>query len=403
MVRITVKTLAAAVGVSPATVSNAYNRPDQLSAELRERILATAAQLGYSGPDPAGRTLRVGRAEAVGVLLSERLSYAFSDPFAVEFLAGLSEVAEQHGISIVLMPVGPRGPAHGEADASSVLRANIDALTILSITPDHPAFALARARGIRVVTTDATPDPESSWVAIDDHGGGVTLGQHLLTLGHRDVAVIAETQQPVGSPARALAHEDVTPLDYAARLRGLRETMPGAVTLVTGGHNAEASGFSAAAWLIARRPRPTAIVALSDVLALGALRALRDHGRGRAGRGIGQWLRRHPRGPPGRADHGPPADPGEGPAGRPQTGRSAGRATRPAAADRTRRPRQHGSATRPELAPAVLGISAIPRVGVVGVLGPGQLEGQRRVPGQCDRPGQQFLRRAGPQQADLVE
>jgi DNA-binding LacI/PurR family transcriptional regulator len=97
MARITVKTLAAALGVSPATVSNAYNRPDQLSPQLRERILATAEEIGYPGPDAAGRTLRMGRAEAVGVLLTERLSYAFSDPFAIEFLTGLSEVVEEHG------------------------------------------------------------------------------------------------------------------------------------------------------------------------------------------------------------------------------------------------------------------------------------------------------------------
>ena len=57
MARMTVKTLAAALGVSPATISNAYNRPDQLSPQLRERILATAAELGYPGPDAAGRIL----------------------------------------------------------------------------------------------------------------------------------------------------------------------------------------------------------------------------------------------------------------------------------------------------------------------------------------------------------
>jgi DNA-binding LacI/PurR family transcriptional regulator len=85
-------------GVSPATVSNAYNRPDQLSPQLRHRILATAAELGYPGPDAAGRTLRMGRADAVGVLLAERQSYAFSDPSAIEFLTGLSEVVEEHGI-----------------------------------------------------------------------------------------------------------------------------------------------------------------------------------------------------------------------------------------------------------------------------------------------------------------
>lgn len=143
MARLTVKSLAAAVGVSPATISNAYNHPDQLSAELRERILATAAELGYPGPDAAGRRLRIGRAEAVGVLLSERLSYAFSDPFAIEFLTGLSEVVEEHRISIVLMPLSTQidgaSSTSGvdDSDLTAVRNANIDALAILSLPTDQ--------------------------------------------------------------------------------------------------------------------------------------------------------------------------------------------------------------------------------------------------------------------------
>ena len=89
MARVTAKTVAEAVGVSVATVSNAYNRPGQLSAELRARILATAEELGYAGPDAAARALRSGKTDAVGVLLTDRLSYAFSDPYAIGFLAGL--------------------------------------------------------------------------------------------------------------------------------------------------------------------------------------------------------------------------------------------------------------------------------------------------------------------------
>ncbi len=69
MARITVKTLADAVGVSPSTVSNAYNRPDQLSPDLRSRILATAQALGYAGPDAVARSLRSGKAGAVGRLV----------------------------------------------------------------------------------------------------------------------------------------------------------------------------------------------------------------------------------------------------------------------------------------------------------------------------------------------
>jgi DNA-binding LacI/PurR family transcriptional regulator len=282
MARMTVKTLAAVLGVSPATVSNAYNRPDQLSPQLRERILATAEELGYPGPDAAGRTLRMGRADAVGVLLSERLSYAFSDPFAIEFLTGLSEVVEEHGISIVLMPLSRRvadsEAGVSESDMTAVRQANIDALTILSLPADHPAALLARARGIRLVTTSASKDPESSWVAIDDFGAGVIVGEHLAGLGHRDIAVLVETNQPAGSPGRRLDPAALRFLDYAARVAGLRRSIPGQVVLVSGGHNSIESGTTATTWLLDHDQLPTAIVGLSDVLALGALRALANRG-----------------------------------------------------------------------------------------------------------------------------
>jgi DNA-binding LacI/PurR family transcriptional regulator len=283
MARMTVKTLAAALGVSPATISNAYNRPDQLSPQLRERILTAAKELGYPGPDAAGRTLRMGRAGAVGVLLSERLSYAFSDPFAIEFLTGLSEVVEEHGISIVLMPLsrrrtGSSGNDAEQSDVTSVRQANIDALTILSLPADHPAAMLARARGIRVVTTSASSDPDASWVAIDDFGAGAMVGEHLANLGHHDVAVLVETNQPAGSPGQRLDVTELSFVDYAARVAGLRKTIPGKVMIVSGGHNSIESGASAIRWLHDRDELPTAVVGLSDVLALGALQALVSRG-----------------------------------------------------------------------------------------------------------------------------
>jgi DNA-binding LacI/PurR family transcriptional regulator len=239
---------------------------------------------GYPGPDAAGRTLRIGRAEAVGVLLSERLSYAFSDPFAVEFLTGLSEVVEQHGISIVLMPLArpidaaliPSGT--DDRDLTAVRNANIDALAIHSLPTDHAAAMVARARGIRLVTTDISRDPESSWVAIDDFAGGVMIGEHLSGLGHRDTAVLVETNQPAGSPAQRLDESALGYLDYAARVAGLRQAIAGEVMIISGGHNSIESGATATSWLLDRDRIPTAIVALSDVLALGALQEVGRHG-----------------------------------------------------------------------------------------------------------------------------
>ena len=102
---VTLRTVAEACGVSVSTVSNAYNKPDQLSAEARQRILETAKELGYAGPNPAARTLRSQRAGAIGLLFTEQLSYAFSDPYSVGMLAGLSEVAEQFRTGLLLVPL----------------------------------------------------------------------------------------------------------------------------------------------------------------------------------------------------------------------------------------------------------------------------------------------------------
>ena len=272
MARVTLKTIAAVVGVSPATVSNAYNRPDQLSAELRERILATAAQLGFTGPDAAGRALRTGRSGAVGVLLTGHLSYAFSDPYAVGLFAGLASAVER-STSIVLLPLSY--DADGVPDLSVVRQANVDALALLSLPANHPAADLARARGIRLVTTDAVDDPDASWVAIDDRRTGVLVGEHLTALGHRDALVVAPAgDAPPGSPVQVVDPPHIGHTDYASRLSGLSDAMGGRLTMVTAGQNDFASGQRVAAWLLANDRLPTAVVGLSDVLALGVLEGL---------------------------------------------------------------------------------------------------------------------------------
>jgi DNA-binding LacI/PurR family transcriptional regulator len=281
---VTVKTIAEAVGVSPSTVSNAYNRPDQLSAELRERILAVAAELGYAGPDAAARMLRSGRAEAVGVLLTERLSYAFSDPYAIGFLTALTEVLEQSQTSLVLMPIGYEAQRleaqrleAGVPDVTAVRQANIDAMTILCIGNLHPATQLAKARGIRIVGTDIDPDPDSTWVAIDDVEAGAVLGRHLADLGHTRVGVIADTGFPAGTVTTDLSIDDITCTDCRARLQGLAGALDELV-IVSGGHNAPDSGIAAGGALLDGPRRPSAIVGLSDVVALGVLEAMRVRG-----------------------------------------------------------------------------------------------------------------------------
>src|SRR5918999_3377061 len=95
--------VARAAGVSRTTVSNAFNRPDQLSAELRQRVLATARELGYAGPNPMARMLRTGRAGAIGVVFSERLPYNVTDPASVALLEGIAQVCDQEDAALLIL------------------------------------------------------------------------------------------------------------------------------------------------------------------------------------------------------------------------------------------------------------------------------------------------------------
>ena len=276
MAGVTLKTVAKAVGVSPSTVSNAYNKPDQLSTALRERILATAQELGYAGPDASARALRSGRAGAVGVLFTDKLAYAFSDPYAVGFLAGLAEVAEEFATSLLLMPLSSTDIAGG---SNAVQQAAIDAAAIFCVPGGHPALDILANRGIPAVSTDRGDHPDLSWVAIDEVEAAAQLGEHLARLGHREVVVLVDNAQAAGGRPVELTLDEVGYTDCELRIRGLQKTMPDArLRIVSGGHNAFASGVRGAEYVLDSQDRPTAIVGLSDVQALGAMEAMKVRG-----------------------------------------------------------------------------------------------------------------------------
>ena len=274
------KTVAQAVGVSVATVSNAYNKPDHLSAELRERIFAAARELGYAGPDPAARSLRGRRSGSIGVLSTVQLSYAFTDPYCTEYLAGVADIAERYQTSMLLMPLAPRAVSSEEDVRESVVavrNAVIDGVLIDGIDDGHPALRVVDER--RLPRVRSTDDPAGRCVLIDDRAAGESLGRHLASLGHRIVAVVAASVHAPGQ--LCLNAEDSVLYPYARlRLAGLRDGLgaDGQVAIVAVGPNRLEDGRAAAGEILQWRPRPTAIAATSDVLALGVLAALREHG-----------------------------------------------------------------------------------------------------------------------------
>jgi DNA-binding LacI/PurR family transcriptional regulator len=273
---VTMRTLADRLGVSVTTVSNAYSKPDRLSPDLRDQILATAKELGYCGPSAAGRALRSGRTDVCGFLFGGDLSAAFADPYTVTFLAGLSESVERFGASVLLL----RSPGPDEDSERQLLqRAAIDAIVTCSAVTDHPATELLSQRGVRVV--GAQRSDEGDWVAINDVKAGRLIGKHLAKLGHRRVVVVVPGEAPDGEPFD-VERDEVLAVggSFAAeRLEGLEEKLPDAsIRIVCGGWNTRQAGRAAAAYALDDQDRPTAVVGLSDVLAAGVWDAARERG-----------------------------------------------------------------------------------------------------------------------------
>jgi DNA-binding LacI/PurR family transcriptional regulator len=245
------------------SASQAFGRPELVSEDVRKRVLEAADELGYPGPDPAARRLRTGRAGAVGIVFSERLGYQFTDPAAPAFLRGVAEGLADAPIGLLLIPDSRQ---RAEA-ARTVQEAVVDGFIIYSAAQNDPRVEAALARRLPVVTVDQPRDAKTPFVGIDDRAAARGAAEYVRELGHERVAVLSFVTTLGADLALDMSNE---------RLTGYMEGLAGAwdAELVrTCRPNAAEPAVAATVELLELREPPTAILAMSDVLALGALRA----------------------------------------------------------------------------------------------------------------------------------
>jgi DNA-binding LacI/PurR family transcriptional regulator len=242
------------------TVSNAFSRPDQLSAELREKILATAGELGYVGPDPAGRALARGTTGAVGVLLTESLRDAFSDEIATSFLGAIVDELAPTGVALTLLTSNDGGDIVPARDVA------MDGAFVYSCRPESDARGWLLRRKIPLVFVDQDPVPGFSSVNVADRDGARAAAQHLVELGHRRVAML------------------ITPFDghpQRQRVLGWRDAVEAAgiaSTVAASASHADEDVAEAARRLLSADPSPTAVLCFSDTMAAVVVRVARDLG-----------------------------------------------------------------------------------------------------------------------------
>lgn len=273
--------VAKAAGVSQGTASNVFSRPNLVREEVRERVHEAARKLGYAGPDPRGRLLRAGKSNAIGVATAETLSYFFEDPFARELMRGVSEACEQYGAGLALVSA-----KDDRRLAANIQNALVDGFVLLCIENGERLVELTRDRQLPFVALAlGRPDDTVSAIGIDDYAGAQLAARHLAELGHRRYGILSlELDDVHEGPIDAARLERA--IYYTSRDRAYgyyeelalygvdRATIPIYETRMS-----EESVRRGVDYILSAGIRPpTAILAMSDRVALIAMDELRKRG-----------------------------------------------------------------------------------------------------------------------------
>jgi DNA-binding LacI/PurR family transcriptional regulator len=264
--RITSREVAARAGVSRTTVSMVLNDPNvsAIGEETRARVLEAAAELGYT-PNSAARVLVSGRTDTIGLVLSQPELLSI-DGFVPQLVLGISQVAEEFGYRMLFETV--HGPKRATAYLELVGGKRIDGLIVLNPQVEDAGLHRLIDTGFPVVLVGTAKHPKE--YSVNFHTGAAVrqLIAHLAALGHTQIAHIA-----LSSPG---------PIATNARLVSFRRAMKEASlqvdeALIAYGDYSAQSGHAAANVLLGSGKRFTALFAGNDTLALGAMKALREH------------------------------------------------------------------------------------------------------------------------------
>ena len=255
----TIRDVAARAGVSVATVSRALNGVGPVRGDTSKRVAAAARALKYV-PHAAARSLSIRRSHTLAVLLPEVHGEFFS-----EVIRGIDVAARQRGYHILV------SSSHNDAEEMSAvlraLRGRVDGLVAMSPDIEIRSISRALAADMPVVLLNSAAANRST-IRIDNYSGARSMTDHLIALGHRDIAFITGPERNA---------------DAAERLRGYRSAVgmgPSARRphIEIAGDFTENAGYRAVPEVLSMSPRPTAIFAANDAMAVGALRALREAG-----------------------------------------------------------------------------------------------------------------------------
>lgn len=261
---LTLEDIGRLAGVSRSTVSRVINDSTNVRPGVRERVLEVIGRTGYT-PNAAARSLVSGRTGLIGLVIPSRVHSLFEDPYFGRLIQGISAASNRSGAALTLFLL--QNESEEEALFPRVAHPGfLDGLILTATRMRDPLLAKMAATDVPIVVVGRPDFDAVSYVDVDNHGGARMMAAHLCDQGYRRIGL-------VGAPTDTTAGLD--------RLNGFVEGLAESGIalnphLRADGDYSEASGYRAMQRIILHRP--DAVFAASDIMAMGALRALRDHG-----------------------------------------------------------------------------------------------------------------------------
>jgi len=257
----TIYDVAERAGVAPATVSRVINESGYVSEETQVRVRHAIDELGYT-PNRLARGLRSKQTQTLGLVVTD-----ITNPFWTTVARGVEDAASQAGFSVILCNTD-ESDAKQDQYANLLLEKQVDGFLLVPATRDVTTVSLIQERAVPIVVLDRRMSLPVDTVRGDSEGGAYTLTKHLLSFGHRRIALLG------GSVDVSTAQERVVGYCRALEEAGI----PVDESLILHRAFTQQAGYAMTQAVLKMEPRPTALFAVNNFIAIGAVRALRDAG-----------------------------------------------------------------------------------------------------------------------------
>ncbi|NQT59429.1 MAG: LacI family DNA-binding transcriptional regulator [Bacteroidetes bacterium] len=259
--RVTINDIARISGYSKTSVSFAFNEPKRISEKARNVILKVAEDLGYI-PNPLARNFSLRKHHSIGILLPQLINSSLSNPFIAQVIQGVASVCQKYGYTLTLIP-----PLN-ESISDAVRTAAVDGLITLGMEAEMKVVRVIRQRKIPYVTIDGSPSANMPSINIRDREAAKDIMKLVLNAGHRHITIVS---LPEGGDELGV-HNSVTWF----RMEGYNEALAecsmcldsAEITVLTAECTID-GGKSAGAVILKEHTKPTAVVCMSDIIAIG--------------------------------------------------------------------------------------------------------------------------------------